>query len=51
MYLNVRKLCKFNIRKYNKFFPGKKKREVNLCQRLAPTVHPAKLFCKNYFNT
>ena len=32
----------FNIRKYNKFSPRKKKREVNLLQRLPSTVYPVK---------
>ena len=32
----------FNIRKYNKFSSRKKKREVNLLQRLPSTVYPVK---------
>ena len=32
----------FNIRKYNKFSSRKKKREVNLLQRLPSTEYPVK---------
>ena len=32
----------FNIRKYNKFSPRKKKKEVNLLQRLPSMAYPVK---------